>query len=218
MAMFARLLSDRAASKLDPEERRLLAVIEDAAGRMQHMIADLLDYSRVSAFRAPLPKVPADRALDEALSMLELSIKESGAQVTHGPLPSLRVDPEQLTRVFLNLVSNAVKFRGPGAPQIRIESQKIDGRWELSVRDNGIGFEQKDAERIFNMFERLQPRSAYPGTGIGLALVKRIIERNGGRIRAESKPGEGTTIFFDFPEAAQSEPVRSGSGSSQPST
>jgi signal transduction histidine kinase len=168
---------------------------------MQGMIADLLEYSSVSGPRAPLDNVPADRALNDALCMLELPLRDSGAQVTRGSLPELRVDPEQLTRVFLNLLSNAVKFRGPDAPQIHVESRKIDGRWELSVRDNGIGFEQKDAERIFNMFERLQPRSAYPGSGIGLALVKRIIERNGGHIHAESKPGVGTTIFFDFPEA-----------------
>jgi PAS domain S-box-containing protein len=220
VSTFAQLLSERAGSKLDAEDRRLLGVIEDAASRMQRMIADLLEYSSVSGPRLPLDRVPADRALSEALSMLELPIRESGARVTSGPLPEVRVDPEQLIRVFMNLVSNSVKFHGSEAPRIQIESHKVmDGRWEFSVRDNGIGFEQKDADRIFDMFERLHPRKAYPGTGVGLALVKRIVERNGGHIRAESKPGAGTTIYFDLPEAAaQSEPVRSGKGSSQPST
>jgi PAS domain S-box-containing protein len=205
IASFTQLLHGRYAGRLDPEADRLIGIITGSADRMQKMIHDLLDYSRVATSAGAAKRARADQALDEALSMLESRLKEAGAVVARDPLPEVMVDPFQLRQVFLNLISNAVKFRGRDPPRIRVSARSRDGRWEFSVRDNGIGFEQKDAGKLFKMFERLHPRSAYPGTGIGLALCRRIVERHGGRIRAESKPGAGTTFYFDLPVASSIE-------------
>jgi len=128
-----------------------------------------------------------------------MTIKESGVRVTHGPLPEVMGDDTQLVQLFQNLVGNAVKFRSAASPQIHISSAPADGHWQFSVKDNGIGIDPAQFERIFQIFQRLHTRSEYPGTGIGLAVCKRIVERHGGRIWVESQPGQGSTFSFTLP-------------------
>ena len=133
---------------------------------------------------------------------LDLQLREAGAALTHDPMPVVMADPLQLEQVFANLVSNAIKFRRPDVPlRIHVGARRLDGFWEFSVTDNGIGIEPEYFDQIFVIFQRLHTKDAYPGTGIGLAIVKRIIDRHGGTIRVESTPGEGSTFFFTLPAA-----------------
>ena len=131
---------------------------------------------------------------------LKLAIAESNTVVEHDPLPTVRADVIQFTQVFQNLIGNAIKFRGNVAPRIHVGATRREGEWIFHVKDNGIGIDPKNFERIFVLFQRLHTRQEYPGTGMGLAICKKIIERHGGRIWVESKPGEGTTFFFTIPD------------------
>ncbi len=137
-----------------------------------------------------------------ALRLLEVPLLETGGEVTVGPMPRVLADATQLEQVFANLIGNAIKYRRPEAPpQIRVSAERRDGWWEFAVADNGIGIESEYFDRIFEMFRRLHTHDQYEGTGIGLAVVKRIVERHGGTIRVESTPGEGSTFFFTLPAA-----------------
>ena len=172
----------------------------DGAKRMQILIADLLAYSRVGTRGKPFEPTDSGRVLDQTLTSFGELIAENGATVTHDALPTVMVDGVQLKQVFQNLLSNAIKFQGVASPEIHIGAERMNGEWLFSVRDNGIGIESEYFEKIFVIFRRLHTRQEYPGTGIGLALSKRIIERHGGRIWVESEPGNGTTFHFTIPD------------------
>jgi light-regulated signal transduction histidine kinase (bacteriophytochrome) len=164
---------------------------------MQKLIDALLAYSRVTTRGAPFSHVDTNRAFSQAAADLSAAIGESHAVVTKDQLPTVTGDEAQLAELFQNLIGNAIKFRKSGtAPVVHVSAKKEDKEWLFSIRDNGIGMESKYFDRIFQIFQRLHTREEYPGTGIGLALCKRIVERHGGRIRVESAPGEGTTFLF----------------------
>ncbi len=193
---FLQLLQKRCSDQLDEDGEEYIAFAVDGATRMKQLIDDLLAYSRVSSSRGTAVPVDCELLLGRALANLRLAIRDAGAEVTHDPLPWLEVDPSQFTQLLQNLVGNGIKFRGDEAPTVHIGARREEGAWLFSVADNGIGFEPQHLERIFNIFQRLHKREAYPGTGIGLAVSKKIVQRHGGAIWAESRPGEGATFYF----------------------
>jgi PAS domain S-box-containing protein len=190
---YVQLLEMYYKGQLDAAADEYIAFAVDGAARMHALIKGLLDYSRVNTDGAPFRPTDCQVVLDHALADLQASIEESGATVTYDPLPTVMADAAQLGRVFQNLVGNAIKFRSDRPPEIHIGAEGRDGRsaWLFSVRDNGIGIEPEYAEHIFLIFKRLHTRDEYPGTGIGLAMCKRIVERHGGQIWVESHPGQG---------------------------
>jgi signal transduction histidine kinase len=196
---YLELLSSRAKEKLDEEDREFIGYAVDGARRMQHLIQDLLAYARVDTRGQPLVPTDCEQLLATVLANLKVAIAESGTVVEHDPLPTVQGDVMQLTQVFQNLIGNAIKFRGREAPKIHVGVQRQNGEWVFQVKDNGIGIDPKNFERIFVLFQRLHTRQEYPGTGMGLAICKKIIERHGGRVWVESKPGEGTAFFFTIP-------------------
>jgi hypothetical protein len=217
---FVQLLAERYRGQLDADADEFIGFAVDGAQRMERLINDLLAYSRVGAHGAPPQPIDADVALDDALWNLDLAITDAGAIVTHDPLPTVMADPIQLTQLFQNLISNAVKFRGSAPPLVHVSAMREGkgageqggkgageisplqpGEWRFSVRDNGIGIDPKDHARIFGVFQRLHSREEYPGTGIGLAVCQRIVERHGGRIWVESQLGQGTTFYFTLPNS-----------------
>ncbi len=199
---FSQLLERRYRGKLDQDADDYIGFIVEGGTRMQGLILDLLAFSRVNTTRQQIARTDAEDVLAEAVRSLDISLREADAILTHDPLPVVMADPVQLLQVFANLVSNAAKFRKPDVPlRIHVGVRRLDGFWEFSVADNGIGIEEEYYDRIFVIFQRLHTRDAYPGTGIGLAIVKRIIDRHGGTIRVESTPGEGTTFSFTLPAA-----------------
>jgi PAS domain S-box-containing protein len=199
VASYTQLLARRYKDKLDGPALEFIDYAVDGATRMQRLIQDLLTYSRVGTKGKPFETTHCEKILQTALSNLKVAVEESAAVVTHDPLPTVCADSTQLTQLFQNLVGNGLKFRGQNAPRIHVGAQEKNGEWVLSVRDNGIGIEPQYFERIFVIFQRLHTREEYPGTGIGLALCKRIVERHGGRIWVESAPGQGATFYFTLP-------------------
>ena len=193
---YLQLLDRRYQDRLDADAREFIAYAVDGATRMQALINALLSYSRVGTRGKPLEPTECAVILDRALANLKVTIEESDAAVTHDPLPTVMADDVQLTQVFQNLISNAIKFHGGRRPEVHIGAQHGDGEWLFSVRDNGIGIDPQHYERIFVIFQRLHTREEYPGTGIGLAICKKIVERHGGRIWVESQPGAGSTFHF----------------------
>ena len=199
---FSQLLERRYRGQLGTDADEYIDFIVEGGNRMQGLILDLLAFSRVNTTRQQITQTDVEDVFAEAVRSLEVSLREAEATLTHDPLPVVMADPTQLAQVFANLVSNAVKFRKPDVPlQIHVGARRLDGFWEFSVSDNGIGIEPEYFEKIFVIFQRLHTKETYPGTGIGLAIVKRIIERHGGRIWVESVPGEGSTFFFTVPAA-----------------
>ena len=161
------------------------------------MIHDLLAYSRVGTKGKDLIETSSEDALQQALVNLRGAIEESGALVTHDPLPAVLADEMQLIQLFQNLIGNAIKYQSPGVPRVHIFAARVSGKkWNFSVKDNGLGIDPQYFERIFGMFQRLHKRDEFAGTGIGLAICKKIVERHGGRIWVESQPGEGSTFRF----------------------
>ena len=198
---YTQLLARKYAGQLDADAHEFIGFAVDGAKRMQELIHDLLQYARVGTRGKESRPVAAARIVADALSNLTGAIDEAGAEIVVDPLPTISCDASQMAQVFQNLIGNAVKFRRTGQrPFIRIAAARGDRAWTLSVQDNGIGIDRKYFDRIFQMFQRLHTRSEYPGTGIGLALCKKIIERHGGRIRVESEPGRGTTFAFTIPD------------------
>jgi PAS domain S-box-containing protein len=193
---YTQLLARRYKGNLDSDADEFIAYAVDGAARMQKLISDLLAYSRVGTRGKEFVPTDCERVLGGVLADVRASVEESGAVITHDPLPTLVVDGSQLGQVFQNLIGNAIKFRNEKPPHIHISAQRDDEQWVFSVRDNGIGIDPKYAERIFVIFQRLHNREEYPGTGIGLAVCKKVVERHGGRIWVESKPGEGAAFYF----------------------
>jgi len=200
VAGMVQLLQQRYKSKLDGRADEYIGHAVDASTRMQNLINDLLEFSRVERFGKPPAETDLESCLKSALANLQVSIQESNAQITRAPLPVVRVDAAQLTQVLQNLIGNAIKFRGERPLHILIGVKKIEHNWQFEVSDNGIGIEPQYFERIFQVFQRLHTRREYPGTGIGLSLCKKIIERHGGQIWLESQPGAGSTFYFTLPE------------------
>jgi light-regulated signal transduction histidine kinase (bacteriophytochrome) len=169
---------------------------------MQGLIEDLLTFSRVGANPKALSEISSEASLNESLINLGVTVKESGAVVTYDPLPTIMVDDTQLALVFQNLIGNAIKYRGIEAPRVHVSAKRKGGHgWVFSVRDNGMGIDVQYFERIFVLFQRLHGRNEFKGTGIGLAICKKIVERWGGRIWVESKPEMGSTFYFSLPES-----------------
>lgn len=200
VASFTQLLAKRYQGRLDQDAQEFIEFAVDGANRMQQLLHDLLVYSRVGTRGKPPAPTDLNEILAHAEANLQVAIRESGAVVTHEPLPIVAGDRVQLTQLFQNLLANAIKFRGKEAPLIHVSAQVQDGAWLIAVKDNGIGLDPQHRERIFNIFQRLHPRHAYPGTGVGLAICKKIVERHGGRIWVESTAGRGSTFYFSIPE------------------
>jgi light-regulated signal transduction histidine kinase (bacteriophytochrome) len=169
---------------------------------MQRLISDLLSYSRVGTRGKPLERVSGEDILQDALDNLAITIDDNQATITHDPLPTIMADKGQLVQLFQNLIGNAIKFHGENKPLVHISVKMVDHEWVFSVKDNGIGFDPQYAERIFVIFQRLHERSDYAGTGIGLAICKKIVERHGGRIWVETQIGQGSTFYFSIPDRA----------------
>lgn len=199
VASYTQLLERRYREKLDRDADDFIAYAVDGANRMQTLINDLLAYSRVQTRGEPLRPIDFSEVLKEVRDNLRLAIEESGAVVSNGQMPSVMADFSQMVQIFQNLIGNAIKFRGEGPPEVCVDAERRREQWVFSVRDNGIGIDPWHAERIFVIFQRLHERGKYTGTGIGLAICKKIVERHGGRIWVESKPGEGSTSFFTLP-------------------
>jgi PAS domain S-box-containing protein len=202
MVTFSQLLDRRYTGKLDPDADEYLHYIVNAGKRMQNLVQDLLEYSRINTKGGDFCSTVTTAVLEDALTFVHAKAEENRATITYDPLPAVTADPTQLRQVFSNLISNAIKFGKPGVPPvIHISAKKQDGMVQVSVADNGIGIEPQYYDRIFVIFQRLHGMDAYEGTGIGLAIVKRIIDRHGGRIWVESEPGKGSTFHFTVPAA-----------------
>lgn len=204
MRAYSELLAKKYHGKLDAEADMFLNFLLSASSRMSDLVHDLLAYARLTTEEERPSSVALDEDLEAALTHLEQAIRESGASVTHDPMPTLQVDRGQMVRLFQNLVGNALKYRkADQAPLVHISAEQKGAEWVVSVRDNGIGFDPEDASVIFEPFKRLHSAEEYPGTGVGLAICRRIVQAHGGRIWAESKPGEGTTFCFTLPADRQ---------------
>jgi signal transduction histidine kinase len=198
---FSDRLATKYAHQLDSDGKLYIERMQDASGRMRVLIQDLLSYSRVKSSGQELVTVDLNKIVRDVVTDLEVRLEQSGGRVEVGVLPIIQADPLQMRQIFQNLIGNALKFKKPEvAPVVRVSSLELaQGLFEISIADNGIGFEQKYAERVFEVFQRLQGRSEYEGTGMGLAIVRKIVERHQGSIRAESEPGQGTHFIFRLP-------------------
>ena len=203
VASFTQLLGKRYRGKLDRDADEFIGFAVDGANRMQRLINDLLAYSRVGTRGKPFKPVDSNVILREARDNLAKAIEESGAVIAQDPLPMVMGDDVQLLQVFQNLIANAIKFHGPEPPQIQITAARRDHERIFAIQDNGIGIAPDHQKRIFAIFQRLHHRSEYPGTGIGLAICKKIVERHGGRIWVESQGEKGSTFYFSLPEVEQ---------------
>jgi PAS domain S-box-containing protein len=200
VASYTQLLAQRYRGRLDSDADEFIEYAVDGCNRMQRLIKDLLSYSRSGANIGALQQVSGETALQEALENLQVTIEENGAVVTHDALPVILTDETQLVQLFQNLVGNAIKYRSAEVPHVNVSAQK-NGRkeWIFSVRDNGLGIEPQYFEKIFVLFQRLHGRNEFEGTGIGLAMCKKIVDRLGGRIWVDSEPAKGSTFFFALP-------------------
>ncbi len=201
VASYTQLLAERYKGRLDSDADDFIAYAVDGSNRMQLLIQDLLAYSRAGTDGKALREISSDNALKEALANLRATIQESGAVVTHGPLPLVTTDGTQLAQIFQNLVGNAVKYHGASVPLVHVSAAKNGfNEWIFSVRDNGLGIDPQYFERIFILFQRLHGQTEFKGTGMGLAICKKMLERLGGRIWVESQLEKGSTFFFTLPE------------------
>jgi PAS domain S-box-containing protein len=200
IAGYLNLLNKRYERKLDAEGERFIQRTVENVKRMQALINDLLAYSRLNTRAKPFAPTDCNEVLQEVLEMLHPAIEESAAVVTQGELPTVMADKVQIIQLLQNLIGNAIKFRNEKPPRIRVEAQPSGRSWSFTVSDNGIGIDPQYGERIFLIFQRLHTLDQYPGTGMGLAICKKIVERHGGRIWVESRSGEGATFHFTIPE------------------
>jgi light-regulated signal transduction histidine kinase (bacteriophytochrome) len=217
VSSYVQLLAKRYQGQLDQDADEFIGFAVEGASRMQRLISELLKYSRVGMRGKDFAPTSCETVVDQALANLQMVIQESGAVVSRDPLPTLLADELQLTQVFQNLISNAIKFRGVEPPRVHIsaelrnsdfgfrnagpssQSATRNPQWLFSVRDNGIGIAPEHRDRIFGIFQRLYSQAEYPGTGIGLATCKKIVEQHDGRIWVESQPGQGATFYFTIP-------------------
>ncbi len=197
---FVELLAERYKDELDDKAKEYIGFAVDGAHRMSILVSDLLKYSRAGGQDLVLAPASLETLLDTVLINMQVAIGESGAVITHDPLPTVMVGAGLITQVIQNLIGNAIKFRRPNQPcQIHVSAEENGNDWVFSIRDNGIGIDPQSKDKIFVIFERLHGRDEYEGTGIGLAICKKIVERHGGRIWIESEPGKGTTFYFTIP-------------------
>src|SRR6266566_1637491 len=199
VSSYTELLERRYGDKLDDKAREFIGYAVDGAVRMQRLINDLLEFSRVSTRGKALQPVDVTRVLGTVRANLSVAIQDAGALVTNDDLPTVMADETQLVQLLQNLIGNAIKFRGRDRPHVHVGAQATATEWVFAVRDNGIGIAPEYFERIFVIFQRLHARDEYPGTGIGLAVCRRILDRHGGRIWVESEPGHGSTFYFALP-------------------
>ena len=200
VANYTQLLAKRYQGKLDAKADIFIEHAVDGATRMQTLIKDLLSLSRVGSRGAEFAPTDVNNVVQQALANLQIAIAESDAHIDCGPLPTLMADSVQLVQLFQNLIGNAIKYRTSRPPEVRVTASMRDGDWLFEIADNGIGFDPKQTDRIFMIFQRLHTRQEFSGTGIGLAVCKKIVERHGGKIWADSKPGEGSTFSFTIPD------------------
>jgi light-regulated signal transduction histidine kinase (bacteriophytochrome) len=197
------LLDRKFKDRLGPEADKYIGYAVDSAARMQSLIEALLAYSRVGTLAKPFKLVDCRKILNVSLANLRTAISESQALITYDSLPRLMADETQLVQLFQNLLSNAIKFRAGPGPRIHVSASERNGEWLFSIQDNGIGIENEYQDRIFSIFQRLHTRTEYEGTGIGLAIAKKIVERHRGRIWVESEVGKGATFYFTIPAHAR---------------
>jgi light-regulated signal transduction histidine kinase (bacteriophytochrome) len=199
---FGDRLNRKFGDQLGPDGRDYLGRMQQAAGRMQVLINDLLTFSRVTTRGEPFRPTDLQVVVRQVVEDLETRIEQSGASVELNELPTLEADPLQMRQLFQNLIGNALKFRRPEvAPHVRVWSRPLGHAFEIAVEDNGIGFDEKYLDRIFTIFQRLHGRGEYEGTGVGLAVCRRIVERHGGTLTARSAPGQGATFLITLPAA-----------------
>lgn len=199
VASYVQLLARRYKGKLDSEAEEFIGFAVDGSKRMQDLIQALLAYSRIGTKGRQFAPTHCDIVLQNALKNLQIAIEDSRARITHDPLPTVTGDAIQLGQLFQNLIGNAIKFRGEKPPSVHVTAERQGREWLFSFRDDGIGIDSQYAERIFVIFQRLHTKEEYPGTGIGLALCKKIVERHSGRIWVESEPHKGSTFRFTLP-------------------
>ncbi len=201
VASYTELLAKRYTGRLDSDADEFISFAVDGCNRMKGLIRDLLAYSRAGTTGKALHQISGEDAFGNGLANLRAAVEQSGAVVTHDSLPDVRADATQLAQVFQNLVGNAIKYHGAEVPHVHVSAAKHgDNEWIFSVRDNGLGIEAQYFERIFVLFQRLHGRNEFEGTGIGLAVCKKLLERMGGRIWVESQPGKGSNFCFALPE------------------
>ncbi|MBW4681465.1 MAG: PAS domain S-box protein [Microcoleus vaginatus WJT46-NPBG5] len=200
---YTQLLARRYSGQLDSKAEEYIAFAVDGATRMQKLIQDLLLFSRVGRRAKAFRPVELASVLNTAVANLQVAIAENSATITHSELPTVQGDPTQLVQLLQNIISNAIKYRRLDPPRIHLSAERQDGQWQLAICDNGIGIELKYAERIFLVFQRLHTREEYPGTGIGLAICQKIVERHGGRIWVDSRLAEGSTFYFTIPDGKE---------------
>ncbi|NED57435.1 HAMP domain-containing protein [Micromonospora aurantiaca] len=200
VASFCQLLQRRYAGQLDERADQYIAFAVDGAQRMQRLINDLLAFSRIGRLTTGFTEVDLNKVMGDVAGQTEAALQYADADLTWGEMPTIRGEEPLLTNLLVNLVSNSVKFRRPDVPpKVHVSARLVDGEWEISCRDNGIGIEPEFADKIFVIFQRLHSKDAYPGTGIGLAIVKKIVEYHGGRVWVDTDADEGTTIRFTLP-------------------
>ena len=202
VSSYMQLLRRRYGDKLGDDAQDFIEFAVDGAHRMQRLIDDLLAYSRIGTRGSPPEPTDSEEAFLRAITNLEVRIEETGASVAHGPLPAVMGDSGQLVLLFQNLVSNAIKYSEQEA-KVRVDAAADDAGWRFSVTDNGIGIDPQYNDRIFELFRRLHGRDEYSGTGIGLAICKKVVERHGGKIWVESEPGAGSTFYFTLKSVDQ---------------
>ncbi len=200
---FSQILEKDYREKLDEEANECLDFIVTGASRLETLINDLLAYSRVDTQGKAFVPVDTSEVLDQVVGDLRLDIEESQAEITRDALPVVVADASQMTQLFQNLISNAIKFQGQDPPKVHVAVRKEDDGWVFSVKDNGIGIEAEHTERIFAMFQRLHTQDEYPGNGMGSAICKKIVERHGGNIWVQSKVGMGSTFYFSIPSQGE---------------
>lgn len=200
VSSYLQLIENRYGEMLDEEGQEFFAYATEGAQRMRRMVKSLLRITEITTDTRPLEPVDANTVLKDALSDLELKIQDTNAEITANELPTVQADPQQLTRVFQNLISNALKYSGDDPPRIHVDATRTGDVWRFSVQDEGIGIKPRNTAKIFNVFHQLHGREeGAQGIGIGLAICEEIVDRHGGRMWVESDPGEGSTFFFTMP-------------------
>ncbi len=202
VSMYAQLLEEKYAETFDSEGKEFLGYLMEGASRMELLIDDVLNYSRVGRENSSRQQVNLNEVLKSVIKNLEHTIQANNAKINAGDMPLIHAIPSQMTQLFQNLIENAIKFRRDEQPVVNINAAKHGDMWLFSIEDNGIGLDPEYEHKIFQLFQRLHPRSDYPGTGIGLAICKKIVEQNNGKIWVESEIGKGTTFYFTLPELA----------------